>query len=484
MVIEMKTSTAGTGRRHSRRKRGSALALALPVLLAALAVGCGSDDDGGSEEGGGTITAWTLESEPDRIKTQEQIMQGYTDESGVEVRVRPIEEDQLRTLITSSAAGGTLPDVILALPLSYIHTLAAEQISDPEAANEVVDELGRETFAERALELISVDDQAAAVPADAWGQVILYRKDLFEKAGLEPPTTFEALERAAQSLHTDDLAGIALPTTPSDTFTQESFEAFALANGCQLVDEEDALTLDSPQCENATSLYGDLARNYSVAGNQDVDTTRATYFAGKSAMLVWSTFILDELAGLREDALPTCPECRDDPEFLANNTGVVTRLQGPDASEDAQYGDETGFAIMDDADAQTGNLVEYLMSDAYMDWIAIAPEGKIPVRLGTEDEPRKYIDEWSELEIGVDTKRRFDTVFDAEIIEAVRAGAEQFDRWGFGHSENGGRLVGAALGELPMTQAIGEVVSSDADPATAIEEAQGSYERLQARAGQ
>ena len=66
-------------------------------------------------------------------------------------------------------------------------------------------------------------------------------------------------------------------------------------------------------------------------GGQDADTTRAAYFAGKAGMIVWSSFLLDELAGLRNDALPTCGECRDDKTFLAQNSGVVTAIKGPAA---------------------------------------------------------------------------------------------------------------------------------------------------------
>lgn len=471
----MRNSTSWNSKSYSRAS-GAAVVALLAVLVAAVALSaCGSS---GSEDG--TLTVWTLESEPDRVAAQEEIMERFTQKTGTEVKVRGIEEDQMRTLITSAAAGGTLPDIMVGLPLSYVPRLADEQIIDAEAADGVVDELGRDTFSARALELASVDDVAQAVPADAWGQMIFYREDLFRQAGLKPPTDFDALATAAETLNSGDVAGIVLPTTPNDTFTQESFEAFAIANGCQLVDESDSLTLDSPECQAALELYTDLAKNYSVAGNQDVDTTRATYFAGKAAMVVWSSFLLDEMAGLRDDALPTCPECKDDRGYLAENTGVVTQLAGPDAPEGAQYGDETTFAIAVGADSKASDLVEYMMSDAYMDWISIAPEGKIPVRLGTEENPREYIDQWDKLDIGVDEKKPFDSIYDPETIDAVRTGAEEFDRWGFGHSPEGGLLVGGALGELPITTAIGDVVSTDADPADALSEAQSEYEQLQA----
>lgn len=455
------------------------------ALAAALAAGCGSssdDDGGGGGSSGGSsrsITAWTLESQPDRVAAQERILARFTARTGVRVKLRGIEEDQLRTLISSAAAGGTLPDVILALPLSYTHNMAAQRLSNPELSNEIVDRLGRETFARRALELVTPEDTALAVPSDAWGQMLFYRRDLFEKAGLAAPDTYEALEAAAAKLDGDGVAGIALATTPNDTFTQESFEAFALANGCQLVDG-DELTLKTPQCERAVDFYARLASDYSVAGNQDVDTTRATYFAGRSAMVVWSSFLLDELAGLRKDALPTCRECRSDPTFLARNTGIVTKIRGPDGTAAAQYGDETVFQVMADADPASAELVEYLMSDAYLDWLSIAPEGKIPVRLGTPERPNEYIDAWASLDFGVDTKKPIDTVYDAATLAAVKQGAAEFDRWGFGHGPRGGQLVGAALGELPMTGPLAEVIAGDTSSADALARAQDAYSRLEA----
>ena len=66
-------------------------------------------------------------------------------------------------------------------------------------------------------------------------------------------------------------------------------------------------------------------------------------------MIVWSSFLLDELAGLRDDALPTCDECTDDPLFLAENSGVVTAISGPSADEPSQFGEMVSFVISEDA---------------------------------------------------------------------------------------------------------------------------------------
>jgi multiple sugar transport system substrate-binding protein len=404
----------------------------------------------------------------------------WTAKSGIKVKVKGIDEDQLLSLITSSAAAGTLPDVIAALPLSYSQTLAAQRITDPELSDAVVAKLGRSTFSKRALALITVDGKAVAVPSDGWGQIIFYRKDLFEKAGLAPPTSYDALQKAAATLQSNDLAGIVLPTTSGDTFTQESFESFALANDCQLVDDAGKVSVDSPQCLRALTFYTDLARKYSVPGAQDINTTRATYFAGKAAMVVWSSFLLDELAGLRKDEPPACPQCRSDPEFLARNTGVVTMFQGPDATRPAQYGDVVSWAITRGANDSTSDFVQYMMSDGYQAWLGLAPEGKVPVRLGTAQQPQRYSDAWSTLKAGVDEKALLKTIYPADVIDAVRAAPERFDRWGYRQGQ--GRLVGAELGVLPLPKVISEVTGGQTTPKDGLAQAQGTLEELQASA--
>jgi multiple sugar transport system substrate-binding protein len=131
------------------------------------------------------------------------------------------------------------------------------------------------------------------------------------------PTTFRAIQTAATTLKSDDMAGIVSATRPGDSFTQQTFEYLAVANGCQLTNQAGAITLTSKPCVDTFQFYVDLIREASVPGAQDAPSTRAAYLAGKAAMVIWSSFVLDELAGLSNDARPTCPQCRGDPSFLA-----------------------------------------------------------------------------------------------------------------------------------------------------------------------
>ena len=118
----------------------------------------------------------------------------------------------------------------------------------------------------------------AAVPSDGWGQLLIYRKDLLDRAGLAEPRSLDDVRRAAARLDRRGMAGITL-ATGVDTFTAQSFEHVALAEGCQLVDDAGRVSLDSAACARAFAFYAELARRYSPGGKQDADSTRDTYFA-------------------------------------------------------------------------------------------------------------------------------------------------------------------------------------------------------------
>ncbi|WP_299536554.1 ABC transporter substrate-binding protein [uncultured Streptomyces sp.] len=460
----------------TRRSRATLFGLAA-TLGAGLLAGC-SGGSGGEQKADNRITVWSQENLAPRMAATKKVVARFEKETGVQVDLVGVDEAQLPQLIMSAAAAGDLPDVIGAVPMGQVWQMYGSGLLDTKTAGRIVDDLDAGTFNANALSLTKDGGTTLAVPSDAWLQLLVYRKDLFAKAGLDAPDSYAAALKAARTLDKGGVDGISLATDPSDVFTQQSFEDLALANGCELVDDAGEPALDSAACRTAFAAYDELAREHGAPGTQTVDSTRATYFSGKSSMMVWSSFLLDELAGLRSDALPSCEECKGDPDFLADNTGIVTSLQGPDGKEPAQFGEITSWAVTKTAETgASAKFIEYMMGKGYEDWFGMAPEGKIPVRTGTPADPDAFQQAWRSSVMGVDKRESMRTAYPVGLLDQLVTGVGDMKRWGL--TQGQGTLVGATNGELPVAKAIGSMTSGQLSPDEAAKEADDEVAALQ-----
>lgn len=450
------------------KKRTIAAAVALAGAMALTSCSPGGEETAQDE----SLTVWTLERQPDRVEIQKQIAADFTKQSGVDVEIVAVDEAQYNQLLVSSAASGELPDVIGGLGLPGVGALKANDLLDGDAASRVVDELGKDTFAPRSLELASIDGKQLAVPSDSWASLLVYRKDLFDKAGLKAPETYDDILKAAQTLTTGNQVGFSGFTT-----NQETFEHLALGNDCELVSDSKEITLDSPECVTSFNFYQELMTKYSVPGEQDTNTARSNYLSGRAAMVMFSSFILDEMAGLRSDMLPSCAECAGDPSYLAKNSGVVTAIKGPDGSAPAEFGSQVNWAIPVEAASSASDFVKYMMSDGYERWLAFAPEGKVPSRQGTQDNPTAYVDAWKAMSSGTSTKAPLSEFYPQSVIDQLSTSPEKMSLWAVPQGQ--GALAGALLAEKPVAKSINSMITGGTSGQDAAKSATDSVRTIQ-----
>lgn len=459
-----------------KRTRGRAKVsiLAAAGMAVALITGCtpnaGTGVSPANVPDSHDITVWTTDTLPDRVARMRAVAADFTAATGLKVELISVPEHDFNESLTSSAAAGNLPDVIGAISLGNVRTLAAGKYVNAEANAAVVRNLGERTWSPRSLELTRDGGHQLAVPAASWQQVLYFRKDLFAQAGLAAPATYADIRAAAHTLHTPQLAGFVAANKAGQPFTQQSFEHIAHGNGCELVSAQGTITFDSPQCVGALSFYSDMLKNYSVPGVQDSGTVRSAYFAGKAAMAVWPTFLLDDLAGLRNDTKPSCPECKLDPGFLVRNTGVVAGIQGDTGTRPAHFGEISSWTVTSDSDSEPARkFVEYLLSDGYSDWLSVAPEERLPVRAGTAARPSEYADAWRGMAVGVGKQEPLGKFYSADVLSVLLEGVQDLSHWGI--LQGRGDLAGAAMAELPIAEAVGEVTVGTADPSAAADKA-------------
>ena len=177
------------------------------------------------------IKFWTTEVQPARMAKQEEMAKAFEAKTGIKVDVIPVEEKDLGTRATAAAAAGDLPDVIYHT-LQYVLPWAEAGILDVDANNDVVKELGKDTFAPGALNMAKKGSKIAAVPVDGWTQMVVYRKDLFENADLAPPTSYANIVAAVEKLSKQNgMFGFVAATKTDENFMSQVLEHVLLANG-------------------------------------------------------------------------------------------------------------------------------------------------------------------------------------------------------------------------------------------------------------
>ncbi|MBC6406612.1 MAG: carbohydrate ABC transporter substrate-binding protein [Rhodobacteraceae bacterium] len=376
-----------------------------------------------------TLRFWTTEEQPARLARQEQMAADFAAQTGHSVEVIPVSEADLGTRATAAFAAGDLPDVIYH-PLQYALPWAEAGILDTDAATDVIEGLGANTFAQGALGMATTDGGYASVPVDGWTQMIIYRADKFAEAGLAPPTSYANVLAAVDALHSPPaMYGFVAATKVDENFMSQVLEHVFLANGVSPVGPNGVAELDKAATIQVLDFYKAIAKA-SPPGELYWDQSRSLYFSGNAAMIIWSPFILDELAGLRDSAPPTInndPTSRD----LAAATGIVTNFSGPSNPGGAAWGDVRYFGITSDAATEAAmEFVMYSMNEGYGQTLAIAPEGKFPVRRGTMDDPERFSKLWATLEVGVDRKAPLGDLYDPAMIAEIVGGLDVAQRWG------------------------------------------------------
>ncbi|MEM1274409.1 MAG: extracellular solute-binding protein [Pseudomonadota bacterium] len=436
-------------------KRTTTLFAGAATALALTAMAAGAD----------TIRFWTTEEQPERLARQQALAEQFAAATGHEVEVIPVTESDLGTRATASFAGGDLPDVIYH-SLQYALPWAEAGILDTDAASDVIEELGTDTFAPGALEMAAYDGGYASVPVDGWTQMLVYRADLFEEAGLEPPISYDAVLAAVDALHNPpEMYGFVAATKIDENFMSQVLEHVFLANGVSPVGADGFEPLDEAATTEVLEFYRAIAEA-SPPGELYWDQSRTLYFSGNAAMIIWSPFILDELAGLRDSAPPTI---NDDPTSrdLAAATGIVTNFSGPSNPDGAAWADIRYFGITADANTDVAmEFVQFSMSDGYTQTLAIAPEGKFPVRNGTAENPSEYSEAWATLDVGVDRRAPLGELYDAAMIDEIVGGLDVAQRWGVAEGQLA--LASRMVNSQVINRIVREYIDGEIEAAAAV----------------
>lgn len=152
-----------------------------------------------------TIRFYTGEDDPPQIKVYEEIFAEYKQSHpNVNFSLTPAPDDILQKL-TAALAAKTAPE-FSGLVEAEIMELGVRGFLEP--VDPIVEEIGRQDFKPNSLYVIKGKTYNMPYAGGGYGQV-WYRTDLFEKADLQPPKTWDEWRTAAQKLTGNGVYGFA-----------------------------------------------------------------------------------------------------------------------------------------------------------------------------------------------------------------------------------------------------------------------------------
>ena len=443
------TATAQAGFTATPSPEPLILTVATPTAVS----GSTSDEVPTQVEPNPSLTVWVNETSRGHKVMLDQMAADFSAQYNVDVEMVLVSPQLLPDLVNTAVLSDTLPDIIIH-PIEFSVGWAERGIFDTEATAAVLAELGRDTFNPAALALAqTAAGQTSALPNSGYQQLVIYRSDWFAQRNLAPPNSFATLMAAAEATHDPDnlVSGFVVPTEANLATTQQIFEHLALANGCQLVDEAGEIKLLAPACAEALSFYFRIINQFSPIGVQTDTSTRNAFLAGRTGLIMGSPSLLPQLAGLDPDALPRCPECAATPDFLAQNSAIVTAING------AEYGNVSLLGITRVADRETAvRFATYWFNDGYEQWLAVEAERKVPMRWGNPANPRQFIDDWGSQPIAGSDQSLL-SLYGPELVATLRDDLASTGRWGLPQGQ--GQLVTSLYEEVTLSIVLQEMLS-------------------------
>lgn len=235
------------------------------ILAAAALASCGAGDDGGAEADGGS-------SGPLRVTLANHvwtdIIEGkipqFEEEFGIDVELSQLSEDQLVDQYKVKLnAGSDEMDVMMYRPLQVGKLFGqSNYFADITDKVESDAEWDWSDFQPGPVGLTTYQNVVVGVPMITETEVLYYRKDLLEQAGIEVPKTLEELEAAAAAIDeaNPEIAGFVSRTGRSTAVTQLS--GYLYSFGGEWIDDEGNSAVASDEAIAAYEYYGSLLREH------------------------------------------------------------------------------------------------------------------------------------------------------------------------------------------------------------------------------
>ena len=327
------------------RNRSAIVASAIAFVLAPAAlVACGSDNNKDSSstpaansqaakeptlQKGVTLTLWTMPNSPQPKEDLQKLVEPFTAKTGVKVDVQEVGWDVQFDRIRNAAVSGEGPDITQAGTTQVPFFAALGGFQD---LTEKVGEIGgKDAYAPGIWNTTQVEGQQGtwAVPWFTEARTIYYRKDVLEKAGVDPATAFKDLDSFKATLQAikekvPDIQPFGAPGKKAYDLVHNVMPFVWDNGGAELSTDAKSSTINSPQAQQGVEFMTGLIQAGLFDKSQlerDGTQVENQFKGGRLAVWIGGPWVLGSIPRTDDDTWS--PAAR-------KNVGVAPMPVGPD----------------------------------------------------------------------------------------------------------------------------------------------------------
>ena len=261
-------------------------------VLTGCGAGSSSNQSTGNSQANGSTTTLRFWRAGTDVETdtywKEMIARFEAENPNVKVELSSLPwGDEIETKLNAAYASSTAPDVLQYSAVSIPQRASVEQYEPLDSYIENWE--GKEDMLDSVMESGKYEGQIYGLGMRPDARMFVWRKDMFEAAGLDPetpPTTWEELKEYADKLTikengTTVQAGYNLPL--ANGF--QDFQIFLMQNGGDFIDlETKKLTYNSPQAVEALDFLNSMVQDGNVIPADQFQSGTDVFVSGKAAM--------------------------------------------------------------------------------------------------------------------------------------------------------------------------------------------------------
>lgn len=371
---------------------------------------------------------------------------------GVTINIETYSWGDFNTKWNAGITTGDLPDMSTAQGTGEVIEMVNAGVIRP--VDDMIEDIGRDSFSANALADMSAEDSTYGVPYYSHAQVMWYRTDLLEDAGLDIPQTWDEFYDAAVTLTKDGTYGAAFSCSPNDLLSTRYLNFYVVSAGGSLLNDDLTANLTSQEAIDGINFWLKVYENCSPAEtiNYTVNDHATLFYQGTTAFDFNSGFMI---SGVQSNT----PEIADD-----ISCAPLPRVNADDEIYSAEVS-HIPLVVWENSEHPEicEAFIEFLYDeDNYIEFIHSVPVGMLPA-LSDINENEDYLDD--------ETIRQY-----SESLDVIETAVESGHAIGF---EHGASVQASYLtSQGVIEEMFQDIITNGTDVKTAAQQAEDELNEI------